>query len=565
MLKKQDEITIVIAGEAGQGVQAIEGILVAVVRCEGMHIFTTKEYMSRVRGGINSTEIRIASRRVDAFDDGIDILIALDGQSLEHLHQRVTPETLVIGNKATLADDRVVDIAFTGIAAQAGNKLYANSVAVGLISGMLNLNLQTVTDQVRQHFKAKTVEVQDGNCSAARLGYDLGRGLIAQEAASIAIARDPSIAREIVLSGAEAVVLGSLAGGCNYVCAYPMSPSTDVLMHMAEYSRDLDIIVEQVEDEVGVFNMSLGAWAAGSRAMVTTSGGGFALMTEGVSLAGMHESPAVVHLAQRPGPATGLPTRTEQGDLNLVLYAGHGDFPRIILAPGTLEEAFRLSALAFDVADRFQVPVFIMTDQYFIDSCYTTPAFDVATVKRAAYVVPTTPEYKRYALTEDGLSPRGVFGHGEGFVHLDSDEHDEDGYITESAEIRNAMVQKRQKKGRQIDAAALPPTLIGTPKDATLVICWGSTFPIVKEALGRLGRSDVALMHLGWVYPLHESVAEHCRSARSVIVVENNASGQLAQLLQLKAGLGRHSLLLKYDGMPFGVQELCDKLHSFVR
>ncbi len=219
---------------------------------------------------------------------------------------------------------------------------------------------------------------------------------------------------DLLLSGSEAIALGALAGGCDYVCGYPMSPSTGVLERMAALSRTFDIVVEQVEDEIGVVNMALGAWYAGARALVTTSGGGFALMGEGISLCGMIESPLVLHLAQRPGPATGLPTRTEQGDLDLVLHAGHGDFPRVILAPGTLAEGFALTQKAFSLADRCQVPVFILTDQFFVDSRCNTPAFAAAGPPPEKHVVKTDPGYRRFALTADGISPRGIPGYGCG-------------------------------------------------------------------------------------------------------------------------------------------------------
>ena len=231
---------------------------------------------------------------------------------------------------------------------------------------------------------------------------------------------------ELLLSGSDAISLGALAGGCDYVCGYPMSPSTSVLEKMAAYAKKFDIIVEQVEDEIGVVNMALGAWYAGARALVTTSGGGFALMCEGISLGGMIESPLVLHLAQRPGPATGLPTRTEQGDLDMVLYAGHGDFPRIILAPGTLADGFTLTQKAFNLSAKYQVPVFILTDQFFVDSRYNTPVFDTGDLKVEKHIVKTDKDYKRFSLTKNGISPRGIPGYGSGNVCADSDEHDEE-------------------------------------------------------------------------------------------------------------------------------------------
>jgi 2-oxoglutarate ferredoxin oxidoreductase subunit alpha len=554
----REEICIALAGEAGQGIQAIESILITIFKSEGYHLFATPECMSRVRGGINSTAIRIASRRISAYTETIDILIALNPEALPHLGGRIQQATLILGEKELLQDERVTDIAFLKMAAAAGNKLFANSVAVGVICGSLGIGPEKMGPAIRRYFAKKDEAIQAGNVSAAEMGYVRGQSLASGIGASVT--PDPALTGDIVVNGAEAVTLGALAGGCNYVCAYPMSPSTTVLSTMAEYSAKLNIIVEQVEDEVGVINMALGAWYAGARAMVTTSGGGFALMTEGISLAGIIESPIVVHLAQRPGPATGLPTRTEQGDLNLALYAGHGEFPRIILAPGTLDEGFRCAAAAFELADRFQVPVFILTDQYFVDSSYNIPPFDTQAVARTNQIVDTTDEYLRYRLTENGLSPRGIPGRGSGFVCVDSDEHDESGHITESGEVRVAMVDKRLRKAQLIGAAAFPPVVTGDPRGNTLFVGWGSTCRIIHEAMARLNDPTVACMHCAWVYPLHAEVRNRLRQAARVVVIENNATGQFARLIQLETGIIPDATILKYDGMPFSVEELTRKM-----
>jgi len=215
--------------------------------------------------------------------------------------------------------------------------------------------------------------------------------------------------------------LGAIAGGCSFISTYPMSPSTGVWIFLTQHSKEFDIITDQSEDEISAINMAIGAWYAGARGMVATSGGGFALMVEGLSLASMIETPVVIHLGQRPGPATGLPTRTEQADLEFVLHAGHGEFPRIILTPGTMEDAFNLSQRAFDLADKYQVPVFILTDQYFLDSYYNLPSLNLSDIRNQSHVVKTNKEYKRYQLTENGISPRGIPGYGEGLVSVDSD------------------------------------------------------------------------------------------------------------------------------------------------
>jgi 2-oxoglutarate ferredoxin oxidoreductase subunit alpha len=344
-----------------------------------------------------------------------------------------------------------------------------------------------------------------------------------------------------------------------------MSPSTAVLTFLAKNGRDFGIIAEQAEDEIAAMNMAIGAWYSGARAMVTTSGGGFALMVEGLSLAGMLESPMVIHLAQRPGPATGLPTRSEQADLELALYAGHGEFPRILFAPGTLEQAFYLTARAFNLADKYQVPVFILTDQYFIDTYYNTTGFDLSDVKIEKHFVKTAENYKRYELTKNGISPRGIPGFGQGLVCVDSDEHDIEGHITEDLQLRTKMVDKRLRKLESAKKDIVPPQLYPKRKYRNLVVCWGSTYNIVKEAIGLLDRDDTSLLHYSQVYPLHPKTADYLSKARKIISIENNATAQFAKLIKLHTGIDIKNRILKYSGLSFAVEEVAEKLRKVLR
>ena len=561
MQHKADSINIVLAGGAGQGIQAIESILVDGIRRSGHHVFATKEYMSRVRGGMNSTSIRMSGTPVSAYSERIDILVALDRGAIPHLGQRVGPDTLVLGDRERIGHEGMIDVPFERVAAEAGSPLYANSVAVGVIGGLFALDPDCA---VRRHRVVLRLEKRRGARDERRgvpAGSEIGQRIKAERGFG-PVARAPDTG--ILLSGADAISLGAIAGGCNYVCAYPMSPGTTVLSAMARYSRKLDILVEQVEDEIGVINMALGAWYAGARALVTTSGGGFALMTEGISLAGMIETPVVVHLAQRPGPATGLPTRTEQGDLELALHAGHGEFPRAILSPGTLEEGFRLSHLAMNLADECQIPVVILSDQYFVDSYSDTPEFDLGGMGARSAVVRTGSGYARYAITDDGISPRGVPGYGDGLVRVDSDEHDEVGYITEDLALRARMVDKRMRKMKRVRELAVPPVLTGPREYETLVVSWGSTSPVVREALSLFDSAGMASLHFPQVFPLHESTAGLLARARKLILVEGNATGQFGDLLRRETGIDFAAKILKYNGLPFSVEELSERLAASI-
>lgn len=554
------DISIVLSGEAGQGIQTIESMLTTLAKKGPYHVFATKEYMSRVRGGCNSTEIRISGSRVASRSERIDILVALTAEAIPHLASRIGPSTLVLGEKAIVGYESMVDLPFTAIAQGIGSPLFANSVAVGAVCGLLGLDRSACEAGIKGFFASKSAELQEKNVQALASGYERGREL--SPSVSVGLSTAPEAASDIMLTGAEAVSLGALAGGCDYVCAYPMSPGTTVLTTMAEYSKRFDLIVEQVEDEIGVANMALGAWYAGARALVTTSGGGFALMGEAASLAGMIETPLVVHIAQRPGPATGLPTRTEQGDLDLAIHAGHGDFLRIVLAPGDLEEGYELSRAAFDLADRFQSPVFLLTDQYFVDSYYTTPAFAPPEAPAKRWAVRAESGYKRYALgSPDGLSPRGLPGSGAGLVCVDSDEHDEGGRICEDPELRKAMVAKRLAKVEAARAVALAPRLYGAKEGyRVLLLGWGSVKGPVLAALESLGREDIAYLHFPWLYPFPTGVAEILAKARSCYAVEGNATGQLADLVELNTGRRVDGRILKFDGYQYGLEELARRI-----
>ena len=296
--------------------------------------------------------------------------------------------------------------------------------------------------------------------------------------------------------------------------------------------------------------------------MATTSGGGFDLMVEGLSLAGMIESPAVIHLGQRPGPATGLPTRTEQGDLGIALYSGHGEFPRVILAPGTIEGAFYLTQKAFNLADKYQVPVIILTDQYLIDSVYNLDGLDPSKVRVERCIVETDEEYKRFRFSEDGLSPRGIPGYGRGLVCVDSDEHDEEGHITEDFQVRSWMVEKRLKRLKALKREAIPPELVGDKGYRILVVVWGSTYHPVKEALESIGRDDISFLHFKQVYPLPPSTRGYLEEAEETVIIEGNATSQFGRLIKAETGLDLDKKLLKYDGLPFSVEEVTEGLQG---
>ncbi len=551
------DVTVVLGGQAGQGIQTIEFILARVLKRSGFHVLSTKEYMSRVRGGSNTTTLRIGGHSVTALKNGIDLLVALDPAVIDQVGDRIQSTTVILSDfDVPRLDNEVLRVPISEIAKETGGKIYGNTVAVGILAGLLEGDKEILKDHVEKYFAEKKNEVIAHNLEAAGKGYSVGVKLREEKGISISVPPDQGAADRLLINGAEAVAMGAIAGGCSFVSSYPMSPSTAVLTFLASHDQEFGIVAEQAEDEISAVNMAVAAWFAGARAMATTSGGGFALMEEGISLAGVLETPLVIHLAQRPGPGTGLPTRTEQGDLDLAVYAGHGEFPRVIYAPGTIQEAFFLAARAFNVADRCQVPVFILTDQYTMDTYYDVGGLPLEKTAAERHIVKTGPDYLRYRITEDGISPRGVPGFGDGLIAADSDEHDEKGHITESMEVRTAMVDKRLRKMKQIIADSIPPIFSGSQEYRILLVGWGSTFHVIEEAMESSMRKDVAHLHFPQVYPLPPQARQYLKEAEKVVVIENNATGQFGSLLKIHADRGPDHRILKYDGSPFTVEEL---------
>lgn len=555
--------SVVLSGEAGQGLKTIETLFMKLLRQSGYYAFMTKELMSRVRGGNNTTELRISSEPVYAFTERTDLLIVLGKNGIRRLEKRLSPDTIVTGEAEHLTDTGVpckkIPLPVEKSLEDIGGTLYANTLVSGLLCALFSCNPETAYNLISTQFAKKGDDIVKNNITA----FDRGMKLADTIPLHAEIKKDGSVeARSKALSGTESVGIGALAGGCNFIASYPMSPGTGVLAFMASHADEYGVVAEQAEDELSALNMELGAWYAGARAMVTTSGGGFALMTEALSLAGCIESPAVIHLAERPGPATGLPTRTEQGDLNLAVYAGHGDFPRVIYAPGTLKDGIELARRAFDTADEFQVPVILLTDQYFLDSEGVIPKVDFSRNNILPHITETSAGYKRYALTKSGISPRGIPGYGNGIVRVDSDEHTEEGLITEDADVRIAMTDKRMRKLKNLKD--VEPELIGSKDYETLVIGWGSTYGAIREALERLGRKDIAFAHFRQVYPVPKSAKALLARAKRKILVEDNVTGQFGNLLKLETLTDFDARILKYNGMQFSVEELVKKIGEAV-
>ncbi len=554
------DISIVLCGEAGQGIKTIDFALTHILKNAGFYVFSTKEYMSRIRGGCNSTEIRVSNYPVNSYVDRIDIFIPLSKKAFFHLENRISKKTLIIGkNEHIPTEYQFIKLDLEKLAIDVGKKTYLNSIAIGFILGLFNIDQKEYAAFFFNYFKDKGDITVNKNINAANKGYEFSENLPSKNEFKL----KPGIAKnQKIFNGSEAITLGAIAGNCNFISSYPMSPGTGVLTNLALYSQKYDIIVEQAEDEITAINMALGAWYAGARALITTSGGGFALMTEGISLSGMTETPIVIHLGQRPGPATGLPTRTEQGDLNLALYAGHGEFPRVIFTPGSIEQAFTLTQEAFDLADKYQIPVIILTDQYFLDSYYLITPSKLKFINTNNHISKSQKNYKRYELTKSGISPRCIPGFGAGLVCVDSDEHTEEGYITEDLNLRTKMVEKRLKKFKSLMNEFVMPEFKGNKNYKYLIISWGSNYHVIKEALCTINNPYIAYLHFSQVFPLSKKITKYFNQSVKTIVIENNATAQFAELLKQKLLIQIDETILKFNGLSFSVEEMIKEINS---
>jgi len=564
------DVNVRVTGGAGQGVHTVSNLLMRMVVGAGYHFHVTQDYMSRIRGGRNAQGIRIGSEPVRAGREEADILLALNPDLLPHYLPGVGEGGFALADVPSV-DPPLFSAPLKEMAVQAGSPILANVAGTGVIAWALGIPLETADAVFKADFKGDFFEK---NRTALRLGADWAKEYLPEKIRERFRLPARVHSRPIILSGNEALALGALAGGCKFAAGYPMTPGTGILSVLANDGPSVGLVFEQAEDEIAALTMAIGAAYTGARSIVATSGGGFALMVEALSLAGMMETPVVIAVAMRPGPATGMPTRTEQGDLGFVLSAGHGEFPRLVLAPGSPEEAFDLAQRAMDLAEEFQVPALLLTDQYLGDTIVDIDpeVLDVHPVRRHIVRGDSVPrsregKYLRHAYTENGISPMAVPGEPGITVVVDSDEHTEDGHLTEDHETRIRMVEKRLRKGVTLAGKTLPPLFTGPPKGDLVLIGFGSTKEVIAETrqiLTREGRT-VATVHLRQVMPFPaEEVAGIVPRYRTVLTVENNAQGQLARLIRGECGVKVDGTILRYDGLPFTPATLAEDVRRKV-
>lgn len=564
-----NKMSLRIAGKAGQGVESTgAGFSLALSR-GGLNLFTMQDYMSRIRGGLNFFQIRIAPDEIYTHTDDVHLLLALNKEAFETYRTDIVPGGGIIYDQAMKVEAE--ELADNGINAFAspiieiaeevgGNRLMSNTAAVAIASGITGYSFEEIGEVIENNFASKGKQIVEANLRVAEVAYDFGRDTYHDQFEYYLTKVDRS--PRMMINGNQAFSLGALAAGCRFISSYPMTPATTIMEWLASHAEEYGVLVKQTEDEIAAMCMAIGASHMGVRAMTATSGGGFSLMVEALGLAGMTETPVVVVNVQRPGPSTGLATRTEQADLRFMLHASQGEFPRLMLTPGTVEQAFEAGVRAFNLAEKYQTPVIVLSDQFLAVSSRVLELdalnFEEVRIDRGELLSPQDMDnlegdYQRYAFTETGISPRALPGsHKNAYYPVTSDEHGTDGHILEDRMNRFRMMNKRMKKLETARTDLWQPELYGPAEADVTFVAWGSTYGPLREAVDWLNDGSSAnMLHLPQVWPFPgKHVSEILSGARRVIGVESNFSAQLAGLIREQTGITIENNILKYDGRP---------------
>lgn len=541
------EYNILIGGSAGQGLDTLSDFLERSIKKFGFYVFSNKDYMSRVRGGHNFIQIRFGENKIYSHKNELDLILALDENTISYHKDRLKDDGIIISDKSIKNEyKKIIKLPLIETAKGLSLSKAFTSVAAGVILKYFSIDLENID----KYFSSKLSEdIRNKNIQAVKLGYDLIESKHKMQG--------NDLSDHILINGNNAIALGAIAGGLDFYSAYPMTPATSIMTYLAKKQVETGMVVDQAEDEIAAINFAVGASYAGARAMTGSSGGGVSLMVEAFGLAGITETPIVIVDSQRPGPATGLPTRTEQSDLSFLLTASQGEFPRILISVRNAEDAFYKTVKALNLADKYQTVVILLTDQYLADSNITIPKYNLNNIEIERYIsngeeLKEDEEYKRYKVTQSGISPRMIPGNSKNQVVLvDSDEHTEESHITEEAEVRNAQMEKRMKKLELIKKDIEEPEFIGKEDLEILLLGFGSTYGALKDAVEELNNQGekVGALSFGDIYPLpEEGLRKYAKQAKIIINVEQNFTGQLGKLITQETGILMTYSILKYDG-----------------
>ncbi len=574
----KDNITWKIAGEAGFGIMSSGIMLARAFTRAGYHVFAENDYPSLIRGGHNIVSVRIGAKPFLGMNRDLHMLVALNTESVEKHRNELREGTLVLYDprdkdwKASElpAGVKLMPLPLRDIVTQLNaDVIMRNTIALGASVALLGAPFEHLSSVIRDQFIRKGAEVVDQNIKIAQAGFDYVHEHFSGET-SVVLSPGTYTEKLVVVNGSEAVGLGAVRAGLKFAAIYPMTPINALITFLADHAKEFNIVYKQPEDEISGINMAIGASISGVRSMVATSGGGFALQVEGLSLAGMVEAPIVIDLGMRAGPATGMPTYTEQGELLFAIHAGHGEFPRIVLAPADAVEAYAFTTLAFNLADRYQIPVFLLTDKYLNESQWCIPVSFLqkpVTIDRGKLLTGDTGmkdgEFHRFDTESvDGVSPRSVPGTKHGQYYANSYEHDGTGHVADDAKGRKAMADKRLRKMAAIVKDILPPTQIGDKDPDITFVTWGTTRGPVLSAMDllRAQGKKVSVISFPWVFPFPAAEAkELLTKAKRVIDVEQNATAQLSQLIRTETGIDIQERIVKYDGRSFLPEEIAEQ------
>jgi 2-oxoglutarate ferredoxin oxidoreductase subunit alpha len=564
-----------IGGEAGYGILTAGEIFGRACMHAGLNVFTSTEYPSLIRGGHNTFMVRASDQEINAHGEKIDALIALNKETIErHAHELNVGGGIIFDPEVcgeVSAKAKLYPVPFSKILSElTAESIMVNTVALGASAALLGMDFSFLEDAIKKVF-GKKAKITEQNVVAAQKGHSYVKNTFPE---NLGISVKPVKApQRILVTGNDALALGAVAAGCKFAAIYPMTPTSQVLHRLAAWQQKYNIVVMQPEDEIAGINAAIGASFAGVRSLTATSGGGFSLMAEALGMAGMTETPLVVIWGQRPGPSTGLPTRTAQGDLQFALHASQGEFPRIVLAPGDVEECFRASYGAFNLAEQWQIPVIILADKHVCECYKSTAPFEMHGVEinrgqlTSSEKLSKISEFQRYKITETGVSPRAFPGQPRGIFRAVSDEHDESGYLTEDPTTCKAMNDKRMRKLEYIARELPEPVLYGPAKADVTIIGWGSTKGSILDALPLLQAKGIAVNFLQvyniWPFPAG-ALARTLDMAKQAVCLEQNATGQLALLIREQTGKAVDSLL-KYDGRQWTPEQVAAAVEKFVK
>ena len=572
-----NSVEVMFGGQAGDGSLTTGDLIAGVFKRMGLEVYTYKDFPSRIRGGHTNYVIRAGEVRNYGMADTVDALVAFDEEAVEaHIDEMRPGGFVVFDNSSETIPDALrrdditwYEVPLAKIAKQdLGLELVRNTISLGVLGALIGMDPEIIRNEVRDVYQRKGEKVVDLNMRAIAAGEDFVRSNFADRPSGYGLVAGADGDR-LIMMGNDAIAYGALVSGCRFMAGYPITPATDILEWMSKQLPKFGGVVVQAEDELAAITMTLGAAFTGVRAMTATSGPGQALMTEAIGLAGVLEIPVVVVECARTGPSTGMPTKTEQSNLNHLIYSGHGEIPRVILAPGTVAESFELAVDAFNIAERYQVPVFILTEQALCQSKATLTPFDLdaVTIDRGKLIDEgevVFGEYKRFAFTEDGVSPRVIPGVPGGMHLAPGSEHNDEGVITEDAANRARMMEKRMGKLESMRPELPRPVLHGVADADIAIVGYGANRGPIAEAVDRLAAAGILTRFLQlrtlWPFP-DDEIREFVRGAQHVFVVENNYTGQLERLIRAVVGpLDALHGVRKYNGRPFHPFEIIEPI-----